>query len=213
MNTNLRKLTTIGLLCALAYIVMFVVRIPVVLFLKYEPKDVIITIGGFIMGPMTAFIVSVIVSIIEMLTVSDTGLIGFVMNIISSCSFACVASLFYKYKRNLKGAIIGLLSGTFVMVIIMLLWNYLITPLYMHVPRSEVIKLLLPAILPFNLLKGFLNAAITFLLYKPIIHSLRNAGLVEKSVNTKTNSVGFTLVAILIVVTCILTILVFRGIL
>ena len=83
MKSKTQKITTIAMLCAIAYIVTAVGRIPVVLFLKYDPKDVIITLGGLIWGPFTAFIVSVIVSFIEMLSVSDTGIIGCVMNILS----------------------------------------------------------------------------------------------------------------------------------
>ena len=41
-----KKLTTISMLCALAYAAATVGRIPLVLFLKYDPKDVIIAIGG-----------------------------------------------------------------------------------------------------------------------------------------------------------------------
>ena len=60
------------------------------------------------------------------------------------------------------------------MVSAMLLWNYLITPLYMGYPREAVAELLLPAFLPFNLLKSGLNSGITFLLYK------RLSGLVHR---------------------------------
>lgn len=65
------------------------------------------------------------------------------------------------------------------MTIIMLLWNYLITPIYMGYPREAVAELLLPAFLPFNLLKGGLNTALTLLIYKPIVQALRKANLVE----------------------------------
>ncbi len=47
-----RKLTTIGMLCALAYVAVVVGRIPLVLFLKYDPKDVVIVIGGLLFGPL-----------------------------------------------------------------------------------------------------------------------------------------------------------------
>ena len=43
-----KKLTAIGMLCALAYAAVMVGRIPIVLFLKYDPKDVVIVIGGLI---------------------------------------------------------------------------------------------------------------------------------------------------------------------
>ena len=76
MNVKAKRITTIAMLCALAYVVMVVGRVPVVLFLKYDPKDVVITLGGLIWGPMTACLVSVLVSVLEMFTVSDTGILG-----------------------------------------------------------------------------------------------------------------------------------------
>ena len=145
-------------------------------FLKYDPSDVIVTLGGFIWGPMTSCIVSVIVATLEMITVSDTGILGCIMNIVQTLSFACTASVIYKKKHTLSGAVIGLASGWLITVIVMLLWNYLVTPLYMGYPREAVVELLLPAFLPFNLLKGGLNASITFLLYKPIVTALRKSG-------------------------------------
>lgn len=36
------------MLCAVAYVVMVIGRIPIILFLKYEPKDVVITMGRFL---------------------------------------------------------------------------------------------------------------------------------------------------------------------
>ena len=49
-----------AVLCALAYVVMLVIKIPMVEFLSYEPKDIVITIGGFMFGPLSAVIISVI---------------------------------------------------------------------------------------------------------------------------------------------------------
>ena len=46
MNSNTKKLTSGAMLCAIAYVVMVIGRVPVILFLKYDPKDVIITLGG-----------------------------------------------------------------------------------------------------------------------------------------------------------------------
>lgn len=55
----------------------------------------------------------------------------------------------------------------------MLLWNYLITPIYMGMPRAAVADLLVPVFLPFNLSKYALNAAITMLIYKPVVTALQ----------------------------------------
>ena len=111
------------MLCAITYVIMAVGRIPVVLFLKYDPSDVIVTLGGLIWGPMTSCIVSVIVATIEMITVSDTGILGCIMNIVQTVSFACTASAIYKKKRTISGAVIGLFVGCVTTVSVMMLWN------------------------------------------------------------------------------------------
>lgn len=215
MQTRMNKLTVIAMLSAVAYLVMVVGRIPVVLFLKYDPKDVIITIGGFLFGPLTAFTMSALVSLVEMFTVSATGFIGLLMNIISSCSFACTAAIIYKKEHNYKGAILGLIAGWLITTVVMLLWNYLITPIYLGYPREAVVKLLIPAFLPFNLLKGGLNASIVMLIYKPLSEALRSANLMPRVVETCTNrkklTIGSILVCSLIIFSCILSILAFQG--
>lgn len=172
MNHETKKLTMIGMLCAVAYVTTVVGRIPIVLFLKYDPKDIVIAIGGLLFGPFVSFSVALVVALLEMFTISDNGVLGFAMNVISSSSFACTAAFVYKKKRRLPGAVIGLLCGWGCMIMVMLLWNYFITPIYMGCPREEVVKLLLPAFLPFNLIKGGLNTVITILLYKPAIQAL-----------------------------------------
>ena len=208
MNSKTKRITTIAMLCAITYVVMVVGRIPVVLFLKYDPSDVIVTLGGLIWGPMTSCIVSVIAATLEMLTVSDTGILGCIMNIVQTLSFACTAAVIYKKKHTLSGAITGLVVGCITSIIVMMLWNYLVTPLYMGYPREAVAELLLPVFLPFNLLKGGLNASITFLLYKPVITALRKSGYVDTSTKeTRRKHTGLLILAALIIVTCILFIL------
>lgn len=209
-----RQLTSIALLCAMSYLVMLAVRIPVVLFLKYEPKDIIITLGGFIFGPLTAALISLIVSFLEMLTVSDTGFIGLIMNILATCSFACTASYIYKHKHTMQGALLGLISGTAALTATMLVWNYIFLPIFLGFPREEVVKLLFPAILPFNLLKGFLNTALILLLYKHTVTALRHNNLLPPSVNNAQpqNITAIITTAVFILLTCILVILSLQGI-
>ena len=209
-----RELTTLAMLTAIAYALVCTVRIPIVLFLKYEPKDVVITIGGFLMGPMAALISSSVVALIEMFTISDTGIIGCIMNFLSTCSFAIPAALVYKRRHTMSGAITGLLTGTVTMVATMLLWNYLITPLYMTgTSRSDIAGMLMPVFLPFNLLKAGLNSSFILLLYKPLVVSLRKAGLLPASGTGKSGAKsGVMLFAALLLITCVVFVLVLRGI-
>lgn len=203
-----KKLTTLSLLCTMAYLSMLAIRIPVVLFLKYEPKDVIITLGGFIFGPMASIMISVPVSIIEMLTVSDTGLIGLIMNILASCSFACTAAWIYKRQHSIKGALLGLFSGTVALTATMLVWNYVFLPIFLGFPREEVARLLFPAILPFNLLKGALNSALILLLYKHLLSAMNSRGLLPPHTATITQTKKpLMLLAVFLLLTCVLVIL------
>ena len=199
-----KKLTTTALLCALAYIATFVGRLPIstVAFLKYDPKDVIVVMGGFIFGPLNAVIISVAVSIIEMVTISDTNIIGCIMNIVSTVSFAVTASVIYERSRSIKGAICGLIIGIFAMTATMVVWNYLLTPFFYGMPRQEVAKMLLPIFVPFNLIKSSLNTALTLLLYKPFVRVLRRAGLIEKrdSASGGVMSKGVILLALFLIV-------------
>ncbi len=216
MGKKTKYMTSVAMLVAMAYVLVTFARIPVVLFLKYDPKDIVITLGGLIWGPLTAALVSVIVSLLEMITVSGTGPWGLIMNVISTCSFACVASFVYKRKRTLSGAVIGLLAGVASMVVVMLFWNYLITPIYMGYPREAVAKLLLPAFLPFNLIKAGLNAALTFLLYKPVMTALRRARFVQASPiesGQKTRPIVLWIICAAIIVGCVLAILFMKNIL
>lgn len=210
---NVKTMVLLAMLAAIAFLLVALIRIPVVMFLSYEPKDVVIAIGGFLLGPMASFVISLVVSFLEMVTISSTGPIGAVMNLLSTCSFACTAAVIYKRKRTLGGAVIGLLSGSVAMVGVMLLWNYLITPLYMTgTSRSDIAAMLIPVFLPFNALKAGFNTALTLLLYKPLVSALRKTGLVEnRQTKPGTSKAGLYLLAFLLLATCVLLLLVYQG--
>ena len=211
-SDSLRKMILMALLAAIAYIIVALIRIPVVAFLSYEPKDVVITVGGFLLGPLASFIISLLVSLVEMVTISQTGPIGCLMNLISTCSFACVASIIYKKKHSINGAVMGLLAGTVSMIVVMLLWNWLITPLYMGVTRQVVESMLLTTFLPFNALKAGLNTALILILYKPLTLSLRKARLLPDTGKASGSAkLGIYLVGAFLLAVCILLLLVLQG--
>ena len=182
-NLTTGKTAVVGMLCAAAYVLMVLVHlnlVPGAPFLTYDPKDAVICIGGFLIGPAYAVIISVIVAFLEMLTVSGTGIIGFVMQVAATCAFVLPAAFVYRNSRTRKNAVIGLGLGILSMTAVMLLWNWLLTPLYLGISRADAAKLLVPAILPFNFLKAVINAVLTMLIYKPVVRTLRKARLIEE---------------------------------
>lgn len=212
ISTTVKKITTIGMLSALAFIVLLCTRIPVGTFLTYEAKDAIIAISGLLFGPFVSVGIAVGVCFVEMITISSTGIIGFIMNALGSSAFACTAAFIYKKKRTLGGAFLGLLCGCLLNVLVMLLWNYLITPLYLGVSREAVVAMLIPLLLPFNLVKCGLNAALTLLLYRPLSLGLRKASVLPpRTSGSRNQTIGVTLVSLVLLATFILLLLVLMG--
>lgn len=215
MNMTTKKITTLGMLCALAVIVNLLIHfplIPSVEFLSYDAKDVIIVIGGFIYGPGSAFIMSVITSLLEIMY-RGGNLLDVLMNVISTCTFACVAAWIYKRDHTREGTFIGLGAGIVCCVLSMLLWNYIVTPIYFGMPREAVVSILIPGILPFNLLKCGLNTGLTLFLYKPIVGVFRRTSLVEHSSGgDHAITKGTVLIGLFICASVICFILGFQGI-
>lgn len=207
-----KTVATLAMLTAIAYVVMLLSKLlpQVQGFLQFDLKDTVICIGGFIFGPVAAAMISIVVAFIEMITVSDTGPIGLVMNILATCVFCCTASFVYKRKHTMTGAVVGLALGTIALTAAMLLWNYLITPVYMKMDRDFVASLLVPVFLPFNLIKGGMNMAAVLLLYKPVVGALRKAHLVAPSSGTQKGklNIGFFLFAVALLATFVVLMLV-----
>lgn len=214
-SVDTRKLIVMALFCALAFASTALFRIPVTLWLKYDPKDCLLAIGGMLYGPMAAVLMSVVISLVEMITISDTGAIGMLMNVVSSLLFILPSAILYHRWRTLPRAITGLAIGVVLATGGMVLWNWLVTPLYMGIPRTAVVELLLPAFLPFNLFKTVLNAVLTVLLYKYVVSALRAARLVPKATTAARRhvSVGVLLSCLFLLASLILILLVWRGVL
>ena len=107
----------------------------------------------------------------------------------------------------------GLLIGSVTMICVMLLWNWLITPLYLGGTREEITAMLVPVFLPFNALKAGLNSALVLVLYKPLTTALRKTRLLPQSSQGKGKvMIGIYLLGFGLLITCILFLLAMQGI-
>lgn len=174
---NIKKLTVTALFCALAFLMTFVFRFKVG-FLTFDFKDAVISILSLLYGPVYGVISAGVVAFLEMISVSDTGPYGLIMNFISSATFALACGTVYKFKRTFSGAIISVATAVITVTAVMMIANIFITPFYMGVARSEVIALIPTLLLPFNLAKAIINASSLLLIYKPVTSALKRTGLV-----------------------------------
>ena len=171
-----RKLVVMSMLTAISILLIYLVRfpiIPAVPFLEYDPADIPILIGALAYGPVAGILLTVVCSVIQGITVSaGSGVYGIIMHIIATSTLVVVTSVIYNMRHTQKGAITGLVCGVIAMSFIMLPANHFITPMFMGLPTEAVDALLLPGILPFNLIKAGTNATITFTVYKTVSRHL-----------------------------------------
>lgn len=204
---RLRYMVLVAMFMAMTYVTMLLLRIKVPPFLTLDVKDTVTTLCGLFLGPLAALVIAVAVPMLEFF-VSDTGLYGLIMNTIGSVTFCVTVALFYKWKKTIWSAVIGLATAALLMTGVMLLANALITPHYLVLlmnmdlaAAKMAVRALIPTtILPFNLLKGFLNVGLVLLLYKPLSRALHKLGILKSRSHTDNkqlkevqNSDGFAL--------------------
>lgn len=170
-----KRIATTALFCALAAICTLFLEFPIlpgVTFLKYDPSAAVALVAGFVFGPATGAVVSVVPYLPHIATAS--GLYGMVMAVIATLSLVLPASLIYRRNTSVRGALIGMGVGAVVCLVCCILGNVIITPIYMGAPAQTVIDMIVPTLLPFNLIKIAINCAVAFVAYKPISKALGN---------------------------------------
>ncbi len=197
---KLNRIAATSIFAAIAYLSMFLTPFRVD-FLTFDIKDAVMTIGALYLGPLAGLAMSAVTSLLEMFTISQTGIDGMIMNFVGSATYTVVAALIYTYRKSLKNAVLGLVAATLSMTAVMLAANLIITPGFKGVPLEAVIAMIPTLLLPFNLLKGILNAALVMLLYKPVTTAMRATRLAvgEQHKGTNKNTIIVTLVSLAVI--------------
>jgi riboflavin transporter FmnP len=164
-----RQIAIIGLFAAIGVMLSFV-EIPIfppAPFLKYDPSNVAGALGGIAYGPGLGTLLSILIHGIHGFF-GSSGMYGTLMNIPALLAFMLpVTFLTRKAKTNAR-LIIGLIIGAILSTIMMILMNLAVTPHFMGVPFSAVVDMIIPILIPFNLIKVAINAVLTFALYKSL---------------------------------------------
>ena len=125
-------------------------------------------IAGFSYGPAAAAIVSVL-GFVPHVFMDPWGTL---MAVLVALTLSVPAALIYRHVHTRKGAVIGLVVGALLALVAAIAGNLVITPIYTGWPVSEVAAIIVPALLPFNLIKFVIHGVVTFLVYKPISNLL-----------------------------------------
>lgn len=161
-------------------------------FYKLDLSEMPVLICTFYLGPVAGVSAELLKVLIKLLLKgTTTAFVGDFANFITGCSFILPASLIYHTRPGKSSALWGMGTGTLCLAVFGSAFNafYLIPKfaVLFGMPIDAIVAmgtgvnrmitslstLVLFAVVPFNLLKGVLVSAITFLLYKrisPVLH-------------------------------------------
>ena len=170
-NTNqwdTRQLVVLSLMCAIGVLLSFIEfpLLPGIAWLKYDASIMPAMVSGFAFGPVAGITVGAIGSLIHGILAGDY--VGALMNIVVVLFYVAPAALIYKRLHTWKGAIVALIVGCLTSTLGAILANLAITPTYLGVPFDAVVGMVLPVLVPFNLIKAGLNSVLTLIIYKSI---------------------------------------------
>ncbi len=188
-KVSIRMIVQIGMLAAVAVVLMlFEVPLPFApSFYKIDFSEVPVLIGCFAMGPAAGAAIELVKILLNfVINGTQTAGVGELANFLIGCAFVIPAGLVYKKNHTRKGALIGMIAGTILMVVVGCFINaFVLLPVYASafgMPMDALVGMgtavnphitslttfVLFAVAPFNLLKGVLVSLIVFLIYKKI---------------------------------------------
>lgn len=186
---SIRKIAIIGVFSAISFVLMLI-EFPLPFapsFYKFDFSDIPALIGGFAAGPMVGVMIEFIKVTLNILIQGTTsGFVGEIANFVVGAAFILPATIIYRFKKTRKTALISCLTGTLCIAVVGSLLNaFFLLPAYavmfgsgidtfinmgaaINPAISNLTTFCLLAVAPFNLVKGIVDSAITFLVYKQL---------------------------------------------
>lgn len=173
-----QQLVFLGVGGALAFLLMATLQIPVLPqapYLRYDPSDAVALLAGVIYGP-GAGVAVVLIKDLLYLAFRAKGPFGPLADFIAAATFVAVTAGVFRRAGGSFGARLlwAALAGTAARVLVMIPANFLILHLQFGLSPERVQAMLLPALIPFNVLKAGANALLALAVGEPF---LRRAGL------------------------------------
>lgn len=162
--SNIRWVVLIGMLGAVAFILMATIQVPILPaapYLRYDPSDVIGLIAALLAGPVAGVAVVALKDVLYLLF-RARSIFGPVANFVAVATFVGVAGWMLRGRRfTLSSLLAACAVGGIARVLVMIPANYVILNLQFGMPPARVAELLLPVIIPFNVIATVINTALT----------------------------------------------------
>lgn len=170
-----RKAMLTAMLSAIAVILAVSFHVPIIpaaAYLEYDMADIPILFITLSLGIPYGLISTIVVSVLQGVAASASGIIGIIMHIFATSILVIVSGLIYKRFNSIVGLILALIIGVIAWVVGMIIFNIIFTPIFLGTPRQAVIEMIVPITIPFNLIKAGANSvagAILYLTLSPIL--------------------------------------------
>lgn len=175
-----RRLASVGMLSAVAALLMRFVQFPILPgapYLKFDPSEVPTLLAGLLHGPAAAVAVAFLKNLLYVaLFGSPTGWVGPFANFAAVSFFAATAAWLYRREPSLAGLAKGVAAGAVARAALMVpVLVFVVLPVFFgHPPtdwatvRARVVPLLYGAFVPFNLVTSLVNGAMVLWLVAAI---------------------------------------------
>lgn len=175
-NKSPLRLTTLALLCAIAVVIglfSFPIFPPPASFLKMDFADVPSILATIIFGPTAGLSVLFVVSFVQGILLGDNGWIGLFMHFVASGSMLVTYGIICRRRHSLARMSVSAVIGAAVMTSVMIPLNYIFIPILFGAPIEMINSMVVPFLIPFNLIKSGANSVLAIILYyflRPLIN-------------------------------------------
>ncbi|MBR3640620.1 MAG: ECF transporter S component [Oscillibacter sp.] len=188
-SSKTHALAVAAMLSAVAFVLMYIeTPVPFVpSFIKLDVSDLPELLAAFALGPVWGVIVTLLKNLLFIVFHgTSSAYVGELCNFVLGAVFAYTAGAIYQKNKTRGRAFLGAVVGALAMAVVCVPFNYfVIYPAYVvvyHMPMEAIIGMyqaILPSMknlweclivfnLPFTFVKGMLDVAICFLIYKPL---------------------------------------------
>ena len=146
---NVIRMAQMGMLAAIAIVLVTVTQFPIIPaapFMKYDMADVPILLGTLLFGTVP----------------------GLVMHVVASGALVVLVGQFSGWHHKFRDTVAGMVLGTLAMTALMIPLNLVLTSYFQGVPMQAVVDMIIPVIIPFNLIKASANCVITAIVFKAL---------------------------------------------
>jgi riboflavin transporter FmnP len=167
-----RRLASVGMLSAVAALLMRFVQFPILPsapYLKFDPSEVPTLMAGLLYGPAAAVAVAFLKNLLyAALFGSPTGWVGPFANFAAVSFFASTAAWVYRREPSVAGLVKGVAAGAVARAVLMLpVLAFVVLPVFFGYRPTDgatlqgrVLPLLAGVFVPFNLVTSAVNGAL-----------------------------------------------------